>query len=80
MENNICPKYEKCPIFSGESFKRKTSSQVYQSLYCKAGKEKYTTCKRYIIAEKTGRPVPPNIMPNAQKSVEEIIAAMKIEK
>ncbi len=77
MENKICPKYEKCPIFSGEAFKRQTSKDVYQALYCKAGAEKFKSCKRYIVSEKTGKPVPPTIMPNAQKSVEEIIEAIK---
>lgn len=77
MENKTCPKYDRCPIFSGEAFRRQSSKNVYQSLYCKAGFKKYTTCKRYIISERIGKPVPATIMPNAQKSVEDIIAAIK---
>jgi hypothetical protein len=77
MENKICPKYDRCPIFSGEAFRRQSSKNVYQSLYCNAGFEKYTTCKRFIISERIGKPVPASIMPNAQKSVEDIIAAIK---
>ncbi len=77
MEEQICPKYQKCPIFSGEAFKRQSSKEVYQNLFCKAGPEKYKTCKRYIVAEKAGKPAPITIMPNSQKSVEEIIAMIK---
>jgi hypothetical protein len=77
MKNEICPKFENCPIYSGEAFKRQASKEVYQSLYCKAGAEKFKSCKRYIVSEKTGKPVPPTIMPNAQKSIEEIVEAIK---
>jgi len=77
MDNTICPKYEKCPIFTGESFMLEGSSEVYKDLYCMAGQEKFKTCKRYIVSEKTGLPVPNNIMPNTELSIEEIINKMK---
>ena len=63
MDKSVCPKFEKCPIFTGESFVLEGSSQVYKDLFCSAGSEKYETCKRYIVSEKTGLPVPNNIMP-----------------
>jgi hypothetical protein len=77
MSEQTCPKYEKCPIYTGESFMLKGSSQIYKELYCLAGPERYKTCKRYIVSEKTGIPVPKNIMPNTELSVEEIIKKIK---
>lgn len=73
MENLTCPKFEKCPIFTGKAFKQFNSSDVYKRLYCNAGETKYKTCVRYIVSEKTGKPVPDNIMPNSTTPVEKII-------
>ena len=69
----ICPKTEKCSLFKGEILQRDQSTRIYKGLYCEAGKEKYMTCKRYIAAERTGKPVPTNILPNSSKSIDEII-------
>lgn len=77
MDNTVCPKYQKCPIFTGESFMLEGSSQVYKDLYCMAGADKFQTCKRYIVSEKTGMPVPKSIMPNTELSIEEIIKKTK---
>ena len=77
MDNTVCPKYEKCPIFTGESFMLEGSSQVYKDLFCMAGPDKFQTCKRYIVSEKTGMPVPKSIMPNTELSIEEIIKKTK---
>ena len=75
--NQICPKAEKCPIFVGGVLQRKESEEIYRSLFCTAGEEKYTTCKRYIVANKTGLEVPLDILPNCFKSTEEIIEMIK---
>ncbi|UCH14629.1 MAG: hypothetical protein JSV22_01380 [Bacteroidales bacterium] len=78
MDNSVCPKFQKCPIFTGESFVLEGSSQVYKDLYCNAGPEKYESCKRYLASEKTGgMPIPKNIMPNSELSIEEIVKKAK---
>jgi hypothetical protein len=77
MNDLECPKYEKCPIFTGESFMMEGSGQIYKELYCMAGPERFKTCKRYIVSEQTGLPVPKNIMPNTELSIEEIIKKTK---
>ena len=76
MNNIICPKYKKCPIFQGGSKATPVSENVYRQLYCKAGEEKFTTCKRYLVSEATNKPVPLNIMPNSFLTVSEIIDMM----
>lgn len=76
MDKTVCPKFEKCPIFTGESFVLEGSSKVYKGLYCNAGPERYESCKRFIASEKTGKPVPKHIMPNSELSIEEIIKKM----
>jgi hypothetical protein len=77
MSDKTCPKFEKCPIFTGESFVMEGSSHIYKELYCLAGPERYQTCKRFIVSEKTGMPVPKTIMPNTELTIEQIIEKMK---
>jgi len=72
-----CPKFEKCPIFTGNSASSENLEEIYRNLYCKEGEQKYTTCLRYIVAEKTGAAPPNNIFPNSSFSVEEVIILMK---
>ena len=75
--NQICPKSEKCPIFVGGVLQRKESESIYRALFYTADKEKYTTCKRYIVSNNTGLDVPTDILPNCFKSVEEIEEIMR---
>lgn len=77
MNKEICPKTTNCELFNGKILKREQSTAVYKNLFCEAGKEKYHTCKRYIAAIKTGKPVPENILPNSSKSIEEIISIVE---
>ena len=72
MDDQTCPKFEKCPIFSGEAFKRPQSKEVYKKLYCLAGPGKFQNCKRYMASEELGKPIPMNILPNSKRSIEEI--------
>ena len=72
----ICPKSEKCPIFQGGVLKRKESEKTYRNLYCNAGTKKYETCKRYIVAEKIGKPAPIKVLPNCSKDIDEILTLM----
>lgn len=77
MENNTtCPKFEKCPIYQKNVFINEKAGETYRSLYCTAGEQKYTTCKRFLVSNKVGRPAPDNIMPNCSLSVEQIIEKM----
>ena len=73
MEKTICPKFEKCPIFINNVFLKEKSKETYRQLYCEAGAVKYTTCKRYIVSQKLGKPIPEKYLPNSMLSVEEII-------
>lgn len=77
MSQEICPKSEKCPIFIGGVLKREQSEKIYRSLFCSAGKENYTKCVRFIVAEKIGGPVPISVLPNSTKPIEEIIKSLE---
>ena len=79
MNEKICSKYKKCPIFQGSSDATLVAEGVYQQLYCKAGSEKYTTCKRYLVSEAVKKPVPLDVMPNSFSTVQEIIDMMQIK-
>ena len=75
MANTIeCPNTEKCPIFNG--FLEPKYIDTYKSLYCLAGEEGRNKCKRFQISQKVGK-CPKTTLPNAIKSVEEIIEEMK---
>ncbi|MGE0079119.1 MAG: hypothetical protein AB7S48_14775 [Bacteroidales bacterium] len=71
-----CPKLEKCPIYIKNVFINPKAGETYRNIFCTAGHEKYTTCKRYIVSEKTGKPVPENIMPNTILTIDEIISKL----
>ena len=73
-----CPKLEKCPIYLKNVFFNPNAGETYRKLYCLAGKEKYSSCKRFQVSEKTGRPVPETVMPNCSLTVDEIIAKYNI--
>jgi len=70
---NTCPKVEKCPIFINNVLSNENAAVAYKSLYCKAGLQKYSTCKRFIISNMIGS-CPKNVMPNSTRSVDEILA------
>jgi hypothetical protein len=75
MEDAICPKTAKCPIFNGV-LKGTEYTETYKKLYCEAGEAGRNRCRRFQVAEKVGM-CPPDILPNSSKSVEEIIGMMK---
>ncbi len=72
MENDVCKKLEKCPIFVKGVLVNDFADLAYKNMYCLVP-GKYKTCKRYLAAQATGKPVPESIMPNSSKSLEEII-------
>jgi hypothetical protein len=76
MNNNACPKIEKCPIFQENVFSVENAAIAYKSLFCLAGEIKFKSCKRFIVSNKVGS-CPSNIMPNSSKSIEEIIEIVK---
>jgi hypothetical protein len=78
MEANVCPKTPKCPIFKG-ILKGTEFTETYKRLYCEAGLEGRSRCRRFQVAEKAGV-CPPDILPNSSKSVEEIVRKMKEQK
>ena len=73
-ETNICKRHQKCPIYQG-ILKAEKSTEAYRELFCNADWE---SCKRYKVAEITGK-CPPRIMPNTFLSITEIIEEMKIK-
>ena len=72
----VCPKYLNCIIFNAKVIDEH-HAKLYKNLYCSAGRDKYSRCKRYITSEKTGVAPPDYIMPNSILSVEEILEDMK---
>jgi hypothetical protein len=75
MEPKVCPKTEKCPIFN--SILRGTEfTETYKKIYCEAGEEGRSKCRRYQVAQAVSV-CPPNILPNSSKTVNEIIQSMK---
>ncbi len=77
MEDKICSKAERCPIFSG-ILKGTQYTETYKSLYCEAGPEGREKCMRFRISQKIGK-CPPNVLPNSTKSFDEIISEIKLE-
>lgn len=76
MNQNRCPKLEKCPIFKKGLLYSEATGQTYKNLYC-LNSERFKDCKRFIISEKTGLAVPDNILPNSSLSINEIIEKIK---
>jgi hypothetical protein len=72
---NICKNYEKCPIYIGILKDKDITAKGYKVKFCEAGEIRWSQCKRYLVKEKTGK-CPPDLLPNAFKSVDEIIASM----
>jgi hypothetical protein len=73
----ICPKIEKCPIFIKNVLINPGSAESYKNIYCKAGQDKWGSCKRYIVTNILGKNIPENIMPNSIKTSEQIIEEIK---
>jgi hypothetical protein len=71
----ICKNYEKCPIYSGILKDKQISAASYKRQYCEAGEAGWNKCKRFLVKEKSGK-CPPELLPNAFKSVDDIIASM----
>ncbi len=76
---NLCPNYEKCPIFNGILTGKEMTSQAYRKMYCELGKDKWSTCKRYMMKQNYGS-CPPDLLPNSTYSIEQIAAKYNLQK
>ncbi len=76
MENDVCGKLDKCPIFVKGVLVNDYTGVAYRNMYCLVP-GKYKECKRYLAATATGKPVPETVMPNSKKSLDEIIDMIK---
>ena len=72
MDDKLCPKTEKCPLFQGEMLASKKAQEIYMNLYCKGGEEGRMNCKRYLVAIKNLKP-PIDLMPNDERDINELI-------
>ena len=77
-EKKYCEKYERCPIFTGALKGKEFTTKAYVNTYCSKAPEGPNKCKRYLVSNIMGK-VPPALLPNSRKSVEDIIAQMKAE-
>lgn len=68
---STCPNHEKCPIFNGILADKEVTAKSYRRLYCEAGADKYTLCKRYMAKAKFGK-CPGDLLPNSNLTLEEI--------
>lgn len=69
--NSTCPNSPKCPIFNGILAGKEYTAKVYRQKYCEGGESAFKECKRYMAKEKFGD-CPPNLLPNASLSLEQI--------
>ncbi|HUI70870.1 MAG TPA: hypothetical protein VL354_10160 [Spirochaetia bacterium] len=75
--DQVCANYVKCPIYNGILKDLAFTSEAYRKLYCDAGAAGWGECKRYLVKQKTGK-CPEKLLPNSQKSVDDIIAYYKL--
>lgn len=74
--SDICPNSITCPIFSGVLKGKEFTTKAYKKQYCEAGVEGRNNCMRYQVKQKVGV-VPPDLLPNSTKSIDEIIRNIK---
>jgi len=74
-KEDICPKYEKCPLFNGEILTSEKATEIYKKIYCKAGEKGRNRCKRFMLVKEGYKPSH-DLMPNDERSVEQIIKDM----
>jgi hypothetical protein len=66
-------------MYSGVLGSNAVLVQTYKSLYCEKGPEGRCKCKRYQVAALVGS-CPPDILPNTQLSVDDIVRNMEQKK
>lgn len=76
MEEDVCNKIGKCPIFVKGVLANDFAGVAYKNMYCLVP-GKYKICKRYLVDAVIGhKPVPEYIMPNSTRSVEELVKSI----
>ena len=73
--SDYCPKTEKCPLFQGEMLASKKAQEIYMRIFCTAGEVGMSRCKRFQLVKEGHKPSD-DLMPNDDRSVEEIIKDM----
>lgn len=68
---NECHKIKECPIFKVEALKDE-NGKLYKDRFCLI--DNHVNCKRYIAYNITKSKIPLYIMPNSQKSIDDIVA------
>jgi hypothetical protein len=68
---DVCPSFDKCPIFNGILLGKDFTTASYKRLYCEAGEQGRLNCRRWQMKQKYGK-VPNDLLPNAMKTLEEI--------
>jgi hypothetical protein len=70
-ENN-CPKTNTCPLFQGEMLASSKAQEIYMKLYCTVGEKGRNRCKRFMLVQQGYKPAD-NVMPNDERTIEQII-------
>lgn len=72
-----CPKTEKCPLFQGEILVSNVAQQIYMDLFCTKGEKGRNRCKRFLLSHELNGPVSVEVMPNDERSLEELVRQYK---
>jgi hypothetical protein len=74
IENeNICIKAIGCPLFQGEMLVSMKAQEIYMGLYCNNGEKGQHRCRR-LQTVRAGYKPDDKVMPNDERSVEQIIS------
>ena len=70
-----CPKTDTCPLFQGEMLASKKAQEIYMRIYCTAGEKGRNRCRRFVMVKEGYKPAP-DIMPNDERDIQQIIDEM----
>ena len=69
--SETCPNAKTCQVFNDTLKDKVMTAKSYRMLFCEAGESSFTNCKRFQMKQKYGK-VPPNLLPNSIKPIEQI--------
>jgi hypothetical protein len=69
---DICIEAVNCRFFQGEILVGEKAQEIYVRLYCRGGEQGHTRCKR-LLTVKAGYNPGAKLMPNDERTVEQII-------
>jgi hypothetical protein len=76
---NSCKNIRKC-LYGSQVFKgNEQITKIYKDLFCEAGDNKISTCKRYQVLNMVGY-CPSYVLPNSMSTIDNIIDKMDKEK